>query len=617
MFPSGYALSEFDCSLVSGLALKADMHLTWFSLRKLRVWLREFGIYLQSERCMRAEMEAELPFHFISEKVPMCDKSGHVILCAMVAVPDLTGLVLHYIDEYDRTDQLIWHDGAIPDGTIVVKIGGDHGGGTFKMAFQIANHRHPHSLQNTIPFLVLEAKDSPANLAAALQPYQEQVKLLSSMQHNQYTLRVVLFGDYEFQTHNYGLSGSSGVHPCLHCTATKKDFQLTTPERTGTAEVRTLTTLAEHHAEFLASGGISANAKKYFNVVRPCILPVPIEDACIPALHLDLGIFPYLYDCMLADTRSLDMQLAQSSYPGDADSSPDFSALARVYSDIRQKELELNDVSGTINDTLNQLTYNAMHLQQVTTAGAEVRVQSTIGELNLRHRLLAEQQQLLQTGLTTLQEEVSNRATVKDGPCVLSYERVLQRYHVCRQQYHGGAFVGNHVHRILQHVDDLVDAPRLIIASHFPDECSISAHANTLASRYRDLFIQFSSCRKIYMSSSLISEEQLDQLSVHTTTFLATVRREVTSRKLGNITPKLHLLEEHAAPQIRHFGCGLGLLGEQGGEALHAAFNELTRRHCRIPCPVKRLLTTTRQHYITTIPNLADKTPAKKRRTSQ
>ena len=161
--------------------------------------------------------------------------------------------------------------------------------------------------------------------------------------------------------------------------------------------MRTLTTLAEHHAEFLASGGVSANAKKYFNVVRPCILPVPIEDACIPALHLDLGIFPYLYDCMLADTRSLDMQLAQSSYPGDADSSPDFSALARIYSDIRQKELELNDVSGTINDTLNQLTYNAMHLQQVT-AGVEVqRVQSTIGELNLRHRLVVEQQQL-QTG---------------------------------------------------------------------------------------------------------------------------------------------------------------------------------------------------------------------------
>ena len=43
-----------------------------------------------------------------SAQVPMCDKSGHVILCAMVAVPDLMGLVLHYIEEYDRTDQLIW-----------------------------------------------------------------------------------------------------------------------------------------------------------------------------------------------------------------------------------------------------------------------------------------------------------------------------------------------------------------------------------------------------------------------------------------------------------------------------------------------------------------------------
>ena len=74
--------------------------------------------------------------------MPMCDKSGHVILCATVALSDLMGLVLHYIDEYGRTDQVIWHDGAIADDTIVVKIGGDHGGGTFEMAFQIANHRY-------------------------------------------------------------------------------------------------------------------------------------------------------------------------------------------------------------------------------------------------------------------------------------------------------------------------------------------------------------------------------------------------------------------------------------------------------------------------------------------
>ena len=127
-------------------------------------------------------------------------------------------------DEYDRTDQLIWHDGAIPDDTIVVKIGGDHGGGTFKMAFQIANHRHPHSLQNTIPFLVIEAKDSPANLATALQLNQVQVKLLSSMQHNQYTLRVELFGDYEFQTHNYGLPGTVEYIPAFTAPQRKKTF---------------------------------------------------------------------------------------------------------------------------------------------------------------------------------------------------------------------------------------------------------------------------------------------------------------------------------------------------------------------------------------------------------
>ena len=38
------------------------------------------------------------------------------------------------------------------------------------------------------------------------------------------TLVPYLFGDYEFQTMNYGLSGSSGVRPCFHCLCTRKDM---------------------------------------------------------------------------------------------------------------------------------------------------------------------------------------------------------------------------------------------------------------------------------------------------------------------------------------------------------------------------------------------------------
>lgn len=36
-----------------------------------------------------------------------------------------------------RTDALTWHNGTIPTNEIWVKIGGDKGGGSFKMSFQV------------------------------------------------------------------------------------------------------------------------------------------------------------------------------------------------------------------------------------------------------------------------------------------------------------------------------------------------------------------------------------------------------------------------------------------------------------------------------------------------
>ena len=48
-----------------------------------------------------------------------------------------------------RKNRLIWHDGMIPQDEIWVKIGGDKGGGSFKMSFQICNVSHPNSVENT------------------------------------------------------------------------------------------------------------------------------------------------------------------------------------------------------------------------------------------------------------------------------------------------------------------------------------------------------------------------------------------------------------------------------------------------------------------------------------
>ncbi len=45
--------------------------------------------------------------------------------------------------------RLTWHGGKIPENEVWIKLGGDKGGGSFKMTFQICNVTHPNSPVNT------------------------------------------------------------------------------------------------------------------------------------------------------------------------------------------------------------------------------------------------------------------------------------------------------------------------------------------------------------------------------------------------------------------------------------------------------------------------------------
>ena len=78
--------------------------------------------------------------------------------------------------------QLTWHDGTIPENEVWVKLGGDKGGHTFKMNFQIVNVPHPNSIHNTCVFAVFEASDSVTNLHIALDRYKYQITALQNTQ---------------------------------------------------------------------------------------------------------------------------------------------------------------------------------------------------------------------------------------------------------------------------------------------------------------------------------------------------------------------------------------------------------------------------------------------------
>ena len=67
---------------------------------------------------------------------------------------------------------------------------------------------------------------------------------------------------------------------------------------------------------------------------------------------------------------------------------------------------------------------------------------------------------------------------------------------------------------------------------------------------------------------------------------------------MGHITPKLHLLETHTIPFIRRFRVGLGLLGEQSSESIHARFNSLGRDYHAITNSAQRLEAISQQHLV-------------------
>ena len=63
---------------------------------------------------------------------------------------------------------MLVHHKFIQNNEMQVKIGGNHGGGSFKMSYQIANVHNQNSTDNTIVFSIFEAKNYHTNIKIRL-----------------------------------------------------------------------------------------------------------------------------------------------------------------------------------------------------------------------------------------------------------------------------------------------------------------------------------------------------------------------------------------------------------------------------------------------------------------
>lgn len=121
-----------------GLAIKSDLQLPWNQLRKLKAWLATSGLKLESEHALRKTLATSLPVYEAKE-LPMVTKSGEILMTPTVYLPNLLEVISHYLALYESANLLHSHDGTIPDDEIWIKLGGDHGGGSFKFVMQVSS----------------------------------------------------------------------------------------------------------------------------------------------------------------------------------------------------------------------------------------------------------------------------------------------------------------------------------------------------------------------------------------------------------------------------------------------------------------------------------------------
>uniref|UniRef100_A0A1X7VBE2 Uncharacterized protein n=1 Tax=Amphimedon queenslandica TaxID=400682 RepID=A0A1X7VBE2_AMPQE len=113
-------------------------------------------------------------------------------------------------------NQLTWHDGFIPANEIWSKLGGDKGGSSVKISFQIVNSVKPNSVENSCISCLFEAPDSVLNLHLALDQYYSCACSLQKAKWKECSIRVFMSGDYELLCNIYGISGV--CPPGLHIT---------------------------------------------------------------------------------------------------------------------------------------------------------------------------------------------------------------------------------------------------------------------------------------------------------------------------------------------------------------------------------------------------------------
>ena len=234
----------------------------------------------------------------------------------------------------------------------------------------------------------------------------------------------------------------------------------------------------------------------------------------------------------------------------------------------------------------------------------------------------------------------------EEGPFVKALDNALSAFHVQRQAYYSGTFVGNHVHRSLKvvnilffliallilHIHSLKLSDNLAKLCHSVVEVA-EKHCPTVLSQAKVIEEKY---KKIISRATMASQSQTQRLSNwvnHPLQYFVLLQLSLcfvglsdmkikefmtcyrNSFAWATVIPKMHMLEEHVIPWLKMWHIGFGLMGEQGAESIHAYFNGLKRTFHSTPDPVLRLRRMMNEHLLHIAPsNVAAKPESRKKK---
>ncbi|XP_047132530.1 uncharacterized protein LOC105846735 [Hydra vulgaris] len=248
-------ISKTKISTEEIISLKANMSSTYANMKILSRWLKTKNIICASNAQQRSLAKKWSCDDLIIEKAPfMVEKkeskgSFEIKELPCAYINNLHGHIINVLDRLESNNLLL--NKKIKGNEIHIKIGGDHGGGSFKMCYQVVNVEKPNAKTNTTVFNIFEASDCKTNLKFSLSRFKSEIDLLQNTISREKQICVFLFGDYKFLCAIYGITGAtvlnclitSGRHPCLFCNITRQG--MSTPIKDN-IEMRSLETLDSH-----------------------------------------------------------------------------------------------------------------------------------------------------------------------------------------------------------------------------------------------------------------------------------------------------------------------------------------------------------------------------------